>query len=622
MPKLTTKPTPEYILALYDDTKKQYEASGIFAQWDEDEKYYELDFKALMQLPEEFAAEGIVLPTARDIVDTVVDHTDIYNVRVWANRKGTSAKSEEEQDLLRKFGLGVLYRNNIEASIAPTRVGAKHYWLHGLTIIKDVWDADRMFNPPTIKKGESVDDFATRVDTLRAYRRDSCPIVIQACHPKSIMLDPYYTGGTFVFETRKELCYNSKQDWPAWKNNGGKEDAQEVEHIEFWTSEWRAHFIERECVKLNHHDYGLIPYVPIDTGLGNMTDKNDMKKRYVGVLRYVRDVLVSESRDYSIGDIILKKQAWPWGTAEGDNAAAVTEIEQKFGTYTPLPPGVKLVDMVPKMPPDALLTWMSASGGILASHAAPNVTRGMGETGVRSGSDRQLLLSEASTRYLYANEAFRNGIAKVLSNCAYIMKNVVPGNLNVWARTPTDEFDIEINKDKMKEPFTFYVEFSPTSEEDEYRRHDDLERMYKSGIVTKKWVRKQMSNVDSKQMELEEDVELLMQSPMIQQLTQQYAGAKYNQGLMQRSAAENPVPAMAQPPGTQLGIQPGVQLGMAQPVVPEAMQPGQEPGRRMRPPIPNNAPIGSGQEMQNKMKAQRSQKPMTQQGQGGGGNRR
>jgi hypothetical protein len=82
MAKLTTKPTPEYILALYDDTLKQYQSSGIFSQWDEDEQFYELDFKSKLLLPEEFADEGIVLPTARDIIDTVVDHTDVYNVRV------------------------------------------------------------------------------------------------------------------------------------------------------------------------------------------------------------------------------------------------------------------------------------------------------------------------------------------------------------------------------------------------------------------------------------------------------------------------------------------------------------------------------------------------------------
>jgi hypothetical protein len=476
-----------------------------------------------------------------------------------------------------------------------------------------------MFNPPTQKKGESDEMFALRVDALRIARRDSIPIVIQALHPKTVMLDPYYSGGTFVFETRKELCYNTKQDWPAWGNTKGKGDAEEVEHIEFWTSEWRAHFIERELVKLNHHDYGFIPYVPIDTGLGNQTDKNDMKKRYVGILRYVRDLLVSESRDYSIGDIILKKQAWPWGTAEGDNAAAVTDIEQKFGTYTPLPPGVKLVDMVPKMPAEALLTWLAQSGSILAAHGAPNVTRGLGESGVRSGSDRQLLLSEASTRYLYANEAYRNSVAKVLSNCAYIMKNVVKQKINVYARTPTDEFDIEIDATKMKEPFTYYVEFSPTSEEDEYRRHDDLERLFKAGLVTKKWARKQMSNVDSKQLELEEDVELLAASPLIQQLTQQYAAAKFNQALMQRQAAETPVQAMAQPSGTQLGVQPNTRQPTG---MPQGMPQTGQPGRQMRPPSPAIQTPNSAPALQNQMKSQRRQKSMTQQGQGGGGNRR
>jgi len=77
-----------------------------------------------------------------------------------------------------------------------------------------------------------------------------------------------------------------------------------------------------------------------------------------------------------------------------------------------------------------------------------------------------------------------------------VLKNVVPGEFNVWARTPSDEFDIEFTKDDIVEPFNCYVEFAPVSEEDEYRRHDDLERLTAAGIVTRKWSREQMSNVD------------------------------------------------------------------------------------------------------------------------------
>ena len=618
MAKKETKPNVEEILELYAATKLRYEESGIVQQWADDEKLYELDFFDELLLPDDFAAEGTVLPTGRDLVDTCTDQTDISNVRVWVNRKGESKTNEEEQELLRKFGLGVLYRNNIEASISPLRVAAKHYWIHGQAILKTVWDADRWMGRPERKDGESETSYAARIDEWRSSHHDSIPIVIQAVHPSSIMLDPFYDGGMFVFETREELCFNVKANFPGWENPRKKKTAEKVEHISFWTKDYRCELYDREPVLkvaggVGKHTYGFIPYVAIDSGLGNISDDNDMRKRYVGILRYVRDILISESRNFSVGDIILKKSAFPWGYLKGKGANAAAKISQKFGEYTPMPDDVEIVDMQPKIPPEALLTWLGVSSNYLSSHAAPNAVRGMGETGVRSGADRQQILAAASTRYQYSNEAFKNGVAKVLSNCARIMKNVVPGDIAVWARTPTDEFDITINKDQMKEPFTFYVEFSSQSEEDEYRRHDDLERLFKSGLVTKKWARKQMSNVDSTALELEEEVEKLLNDPMVQQINAQVLSGRLMAAMAKQQAAKdakNPTAAPVMPSGMPPpGMQPPLQMG----------QPPMQPGRQMSPQIPNNPALGSGGDIQNQLAAMRSQSSMTQQGVGGGG---
>lgn len=599
------KPTVDDVKALYKDCLTKYQESGLFKEFDEDERYYELDFVKDLLLPTEFVAEGVILPTARDIVDTCVDHTDIGNVRVWTNRKGESQRSEDEMNLLRKFGLGVLYRNNVEASISPIRVAAKHYWLHGLGVLKTVWDADRWVDRPEKETGESDADYAARIDAWRVEQRDSIPIVIQAVNPKQILLDPYYAGGSFVFEVREEFCYDTRQRFLKWSNPQSKQTTDKVEHISFWTKDYRCELYDLEPVLhggVVKHNYGFIPYVPIDTGLGNISATNDYKKRYVGILRYIRKLLLSESRDYSVGDIILKKSGFPWGYLSGPGAAAVTQIFQKFGEYNPLPDGVELHDMAPKVPPDALLSWLAISANYLAAHGAPRSLQGLGEAGVRSGADRRLLIAEASTKFTYSNEAFRHGVAKVLSNCARIMKNVVPGDINVWAKTPTDEFDIEIKKDKMKEPFTFYVEFSPISEEDEYRRHDDLERLMKSGLVTKNWARKQMSNVDSQAMDVEEQVEILKNSPSVQQVIDQYLAGKVAEAIAKRGAAES--------------------IGSPPPLAPPSLAAPftqAEPGRSLVPPIPAVAPLGSAEDLQNKLEALRSQTSMTEQGMGGGG---
>jgi hypothetical protein len=619
MAKKLVKPTVEEILTLFESCMDIYDP--LFTQFDEDESYYDLDFLNKLNLPKEFASQGVILPTASDMVEACVDHTDVGNARVYTNRKGTSATSEKEQEMMRKFYLGLIHRTNVESTISPWRVGAKHFWLHGLAVFKTVWDADRWSDKPEQGK-ESDESYANKIEKWRSDNHLSIPIVIKAVHPRWIMLDPYEDGGRFVFEFKDELVYDVRNKYPTWSNPKGKNVDKTVEHISFWTPDFRCELYDGEPILkagVAKHDYGFLPYIAIDTGLGNLSTTNAMDKRYVGILRKIHDLLISESRNYSLNDIVLSKTAWPWGTIEGKGAEGVTQISQQFGTYTPLPDGVKLVNQTPQVPPQALQSHLAITSGYISAHAAPNVVRGMGETGVRSGTDRRLLLSEASTRYLYATEAFKHGTAKILTNCARLMKNVIPGDIRIWSRTPTDEFDITINKDDMKEPFNCYVEFAPVSEEDEYRRHDDLERLVSSKIVTRQWARKQMSNVDPIAMEVEETVEELSQNPAVQQVSAQYVAARMMEAVSKRSAAEsinNPPPAL---PMNAMGT---MNMGQGGGQVPQQGTPPMM-GQQLTTNIPHIGTPGSAQAVQNQMAKMRSPVSINpNQGQGGGGNRR
>jgi len=595
------------VTEIYEDLLKKCEDHyrELHQKFQDDEKYYELEFKDKLEIPTEFKSEGVVLPTARDMVDTFVDHIDISNARVFVNRKGTSNSSEEEVEMMRKFYLGLIHRTNVENSISPWRVAAKHYAVHGLAVLKDVWSADLWPDRPEIMEGETEADYAGRMDEWRAKTYDVLPIVIQPVNPKCVMPDPSYGGKLFVIEKQEKICFDIMNRWTNWSNPKNKKISDPVEIVSYWDNKYRCEFADGDPLLpggVVEHNYGFIPYVFIDSGLGNLSSDGKPEKRYVGILRYMFDLLVAESRDFSISDVVLKRTAWPWGYLKGKNAGKVTKIEQKFGTYTPMPDDVEIVEMTPKVPPEALNSHLYRTSDYISAHAAPRSLRGLGETGVRSGADRRLVMSEASARYRYSEDAFRNGTAKVLTNCARLMKNVIPYDVRVWARTPTDEFDIEIKKDKMKEPFTCYVEFAPISEEDEYRRHDDLERLAASGIVTRQWARTQMSNVDPLKMEREEMKERIKNDPAVQQAISQYLAGKMAEALSKRSAAES----ISNPP----------------PATPQMQGQSAEAGRRVIPPIPQVAPLGSAQDIQNGLANLRSQTSMSPtQGLGGGGNR-
>jgi hypothetical protein len=606
------KPDPKELLELRDNTRKHYEP--VFSKFDEDDDMYELNFKAELNMPEEFKDRGIVLPTARDFTDACVDHTNVYNARVFVNRKGNSDISADRQEKLRKICTGLLYRFNVEATISEWRVLSKYFWVHGSGPSKQVWDADLYPEPPQQKPGESEQKWAERMDEWRSNFGGNIPVAFKAIHPHNIMADPYEMGGRFVWESRDILVYDAKSKY-GWKNLARKGIDSKVRWDTWMNRKWRCEFFDDEPLVggVRPHNYGMTPYVFMDTGLGNIDKNNDPVKRYVGILRYVKDLLISESRNYSIADVVLALESWPWYTIEGDDMGAVTEIHRQFGEVTRIGKN-KLVAQVPAMPPAALQAHQARTAGYLATHISPAASRGESEEGVRSAAHFREVMGQVTTRYQYSTEAFKHGAAKILSNCLRVMKNVIPGEFNVWARTPTDEFDIKFSKADLVEPFTCYVEFAPVSEEDEYRRHDDAERLVQSGIVSPRWARTQMSNVDPDAIELDIEIEKMKNDPAVAAIKSQYIAMKWQQALGQRAMAEGTPMAPPMPMG-------GPQVPGAPGAPPVAAQ---QPGRRMVPPIPNTPTPGSAQGIQNQLKNVRSRTPMNStQGRGinAGGNK-
>ncbi len=334
---------------------------NVRTAFETDEQYYELDFLGQLELPDEFQSEGIVLPTARDMVDAAVDHTDISNVRVYVNRHGMTNIDQKAAEVFRKFCLGVLYRNNTESTISPFRVGAKHFWLHGVTHIKTIWDADKWPDKPIQKNGETDDSYRDRLNEWQEEAGHTIPILIAAVNPRNIMPDPDHFKPEFYIEKHEKACFTVMKHFPKWKNPKGRAVKEPVVWIEWWDDQYKCFLADGEPVLrirggVDKHGYGFLPYVTIDSGLGNQSYEGRLEMRWVGLLRYMLGALRSESRGYSIHDIVLKQEAWPWGYLTGpkDSLAKIAEIKTKFGRYEKWDEGVTLNQMRPQVPPEAL----------------------------------------------------------------------------------------------------------------------------------------------------------------------------------------------------------------------------------------------------------------------------
>ena len=612
MPKRSDKPTKEEILEQFEFCKTHY--SKLRECYERDEKFYNLDFKDKLHIPKEFQNDIVILPTARDVVDTGINHTNINNARVFTNKKGSSEISSKSAEMLRKLGLGIIHGINVESRIAPAHVGAKHYWKHGLAVFKTIWDADRWVDKPE-QGNKDEDAYAKELDEWRAGQHLSLPIIIQAINPYHIMPDPYTGGDYYVIEWYQRKLYDVKRIWPHFKDKQGREPDEKVETFSFWTDKYRAEFVESEPVLripggVVAHKYGFNPYTLIESGLGDEDKDNLPENRYVGLLRFMNDLLVSESVNYTLNDILMKRETMKGGYITGADAETLGEIKQEYGKYWPVGnKDVEFHDWESKVPPDASYRQLATTHDYISAHAAPRSARGLSEVGVRSGADRRLIIAEAAAIYQYATPAFQNGWAQILSKCAMLVKNVIPGDFEIWTKTPTDEFDVEVKKDLIREPFNYYVEFAPISEEDEYRRQDSLLKMWNGGqgITTQEWTWNQMSNVDPERMRRQQEKENLRRMPSYNQIKDQTMAMLYQQALQQFGLQGQPTGQPAQGGGV-----PGTPQGGAG---------GQRP---MTTNIPNRAPLGSAQDIQNQLKnltAQNLSGIQGGQGLGGGGNR-
>jgi hypothetical protein len=64
--------------------------AGAHEAFDRDERYYALDFKNDLRLPQVLGAHAVIAPTARDIVDTAADHVASAEVRILVPALGES----------------------------------------------------------------------------------------------------------------------------------------------------------------------------------------------------------------------------------------------------------------------------------------------------------------------------------------------------------------------------------------------------------------------------------------------------------------------------------------------------------------------------------------------------
>lgn len=535
MPRRSHKPTIDEVKGLVTRVEGVY--AELHREFEDDDRYYNLDFVGDLKIPEEMKEHATVLPTVRDVVDTAVDHVATSAVKIEVPLRGVGKAAEDQAQMLRKFLVGFLYRTREESDTDPVTEAGFQLYTYGMSCIKTVYDPDRWPTEPTRREGETDKEWRERLDAWEMERQWSLPITWSIVHPSNILPDPSRFKRQFVIEKHKKLVLDVSRRWPNWPGSYTKRANDEVDYIEYWDDEYRAVLVDGEPViyegrgknanAVFRHDYGFIPYVIGYSAFGYHDRENKPERLAVGIIRFLRQLFAAESRSFTVADFLVKYGSNPALYVELDEGQDKPTIKLGLADINYVRPG-----QVPKVlqlgvDPSMMRDHHEVINQIIMNSRAPRAVQGMREPGVGSGYQQALITGRAELRYGKTKDALARMLSDAFSKTLAIAERVVPGPMTVWARTPVDSVDVKLEKEAIKGHYVNHVELEPISPEENARNIQTMSALVSNGFISRDTGRrKYLPNIDPDAEERKIAVERLRDDPAIRKVLVEYLVAR------------------------------------------------------------------------------------------------
>lgn len=505
---------------------------------EEDEDYYDLDFREELNMPAEFAADAVVLPTSRSNVDSIVDHVSPESRSVEVSAVSDAPEALKKARKEQRFHEALL--NFIEDSYdqSPFRQGVKRLGMLGIETWKFV-PVPAKGRPKLKRKGESDEDFDDRLEIWKTEHSTTMPFRLIPLHPAEVFLDPFNATPKWGIHVKNMYVGELQEIYPKWENTANKRLTDEVAVVEYWDDRERAVTVNNESAfgpgkEVIKHRHGTHPFIKGASGFGSDNKDHEPDKMYVGINRYIKDILQSESRNYSVTDIVLKTQAWPIRIATGDRANEIPVLELKYGQITPFPAGVKIEDLTPSLPPDMVFGHQQTASGIISDIAAPRAVRGLREPGTTSGIDQQTQIGEARLKYRPVASGIERMMTKLCQKAAIYMRTTIKHPVSLRAGARSDEI-FEVGPSAFANPLPVRVRVNVLDPSDEIRKKNSIAAELAAGTLDQLEAIKELHpDKDAGKIQKRVLTDRYMQNPIVQQVI----GAAIAEGLTQKLELE------------------------------------------------------------------------------------
>lgn len=496
---------------LTEEMKGHY--ATLHDEFTKDEQWYQLDEDIDIGLPSEYKSQGVLLPTARTIVDTAVDHISPQFRDILVPRKSsTLSATNKAKDQQRFYSASLTWLENQSPS-SPYRMANKQLGIYGMAVTKTTYVEDW-----DVAKGEDEE----------GIRAEFMPFRHRVLHPAEVFPDPFNDEAQWVIQVNDRMIGDLFNIYGKFNTHKRLTDRAEV--IEFWDRGERAVLVDGEpIIDLVEHSWGEHPYTIGDSGLGFISLDRKPEHRYMGYLRFVREVLKSESRNYSINDIVLKASGWPIQVASGPGASQLAGIEMQYGKIYELPPDTDLRQLTPELPPPLVEAHRFTTSTILSEATAPRPLVGLRNPGTTSGRDQNIQLGQARLRYQGMAQASEMMLTAIARKLGTYMENVVEHPVNISLGTTENEYK-EVSPKTFKGVRPVKVTVNVLEPDNEFGKKQAVAQELTVGTIDRETAVEELHpDKDTEKMLRNIRKDALERSPAVQQLLSTIVAEKLSQ---------------------------------------------------------------------------------------------
>ncbi len=490
------------VMELHGELVTHY--GGLHKDFLEDEKYANLAFGDDLGLPDEYSDDAVVLPTAIEIIDNAVNHVAPGLRRITVPRISTSARATTQSQTIKDFYGALLTAFERGAIENPFRQLIRHGATYGMMVAKEIYDPTMIPEEPIREAGEDDDEFKVREQDFKDAKQNLVPIRLEIPHPREILADPWSAPITFVIQVTSLKVAKAVSLFPDFER-GSMRLTDSVDLIEYHDDTVRTLFVDTTPTTtaitsknlmpvlapsvinemgFTKHGLGRLPYSIHSIGTGVKDSANDPRHQYIGALRHIKALLIAESKGYSIEEIVLEANAFPFRIAVGDNTDAMESFKFEPGMVKIMPSGVNIVDLKPLTTSGELRAHVFDASARLERSSLPRSLGGGKDPGVDSGFQQQLIQMQGQLRFQGLVEGFEHVLEDLCRIGAQIVERKIKGPIRLIKSATEDEFT-DISASTFRGHRAVVIKVNAVDPEDEIRKHQDTVQMVTAGLWTR-----------------------------------------------------------------------------------------------------------------------------------------